>query len=304
MFQFIKRSFHTILSSLIRYLLLSILFIWSIISNKNSWSGLFPTLILAVAAWYGLNQTQSQLRLLQEQMTYTRQTVLHFIPRLSDDHTCNLYIANIGNDTVRNVNVRLGLFIVTQTGVYSYGDLQWPPVMTGFRNRTPARESMFPNLTLAPNQEMDLTDRLHSLQYEPGAQFFYSLSKSRENKEVTVPEVTREMRTIKELLNGDYILYAECSWRRKTDFTKYADTTYFSYQLPLPEFITDLRLDVGGDQIIDRVKSYMQHGPKLSVLIMPDAYEIYKERIGSYPLRTKIILRKNSAKEPSSTTPQ
>lgn len=268
-------------------------FLWSILSNREYWSGLFPTLILALAAWYGLSQTRSQLKLLQEQITYVRQPMLFFSPRMKDSRSTGLYIANIGNDTVQNVNIRLGLFLVTETEIYSYGELQWPAGILQFDSPRPPRESLWPLLSLAPNEERDLTHRLELL-YMGNLYMMPILVNHSQNKEKAIDSIIiNDMFTIKDSLKGDYVLFAEYFCRRKTDFVGYAETTYFRYY-PYPSFLTNLNLEIGGFKIINRLKTYMQNGPELSIKIWRDAYEVYKNNIG-YPSTTLIkkISRKN-----------
>lgn len=258
-------------------------FLWFILSNREYWSGLFPTLILLLAAWYGLYQTKSQLKLLQEQITYVRQPVLLIVPRIETPidplhlPLCKLYIANVGNDTVKNVSVRLGLFLVTETEVYSYGDLLWPEIWRGFSDKLRARETLFPMFTLSPNDNYDLKDIIGALHIYPLIELI-ALAKEKK-REMTDNEVTKEMLIIQDSLNGDYVLFADCSWRRKTDFAKHADTSYFRYYPRVGDY-ENVRLEIGGYEIIERIKSYMQHGPKLSIVVNPDFYEIHEDRMG------------------------
>ncbi len=269
MIQFIKHFFSTIiLSNLIALTSKFLSCIWSIITNKKYWSGLFPTLLLAVVAYLGFHQTKSQLKLLQEQITYVRQPRLFISPRLKDDDSTGLFIANIGNDTVQNVNVRLGLFLVTETEIYSYGELLWPMGvnLAKFNSPKPPRESLWPLLSLAPNQEEDLTGKLDVL----GSLDVYRMRPPKNHS-----QVLDDMSAIRDSLKADYVLFVEYFCRRKTDFVGYAETTYFRYY-PYHRGLMNLNLEIGGSKTINRLRSYMQNGPELSVYITRDAYEIYR----------------------------
>jgi hypothetical protein len=54
----------------------------------------------------------------------------------------------------------------------------------------------------------------------------------------------------------------------------------------------DLRFQIGGVKLIERMKGYLREGPQLSVNIREDSYEIFRHAFGSHPTAVKTIPRK------------
>jgi len=249
--------------------------------NPTFWSGLIPTVLLALGAYYGLYQANRQLTLLHEQISYLRQPVLNIFLREKKDGHFGLSLANIGNDTLENVRVRMGLFLLNDKEIYTYGEMEHLPSYWGFIPPRPPKENTWPRLTLVPNDEFDLTDRINSLTW---FQVFY-------NPKEGEKEATHELFSVKELFKSDYVLFIEYTYRRKSDFVQYSDTAYFHYD-PVVGMHTDLKLEIGGLRLIERLKSYMQSGPEIFLKIRDDRYEIFRNTFGSYPEIIKIIPRK------------
>jgi hypothetical protein len=252
-----------------------------VFSNPTLWSGLIPTVLLALGAYFGLYQANRQLTLLHEQISYLRQPVLNTFLREKKDGHLGLSLANIGNDTLENVRVRMGLFLLNDKEICTYGEMEQLPSYWGFIPPRPPKENTWPRLSLAPNDEFDLTDRINHLTW---LNVFY-------NPREGTNEAADELFSVRELFKADYVLFIEYAYRRKSDFVQYSDTAYFHYD-PVLGMHTDLKLGIGGLRLIERLKSYMQSGPELMIKIRDDKYEIQMRTFGSYPDIIKAIPRK------------
>lgn len=244
--------------------------------SKTLWSGLIPTALLAIAAFSALKKTSDQIEILREQMSYVRQPVLVVYLRPVDDlDRPVLHLANIGNDSVDNVKVRVRLFLVKENDIYSFG-LSSEEMVYWFGDtlRTP-KERQLPRLTLAPNEDRELASKLY-LSLLPAYR--------------TVPpgkdSVIYDLRRVRSILGGEFILSVECSYRRKTDFAKYADTTWLHYD-PWFGFHTELSPRVGGLEAIRRLKKYVEHGPEMSIVIRDEEYVVWRSTFGAAPTIVK-----------------
>jgi hypothetical protein len=254
--------------------------------NKTLWSGLIPTALLAIVAFWALQKTGDQLRLLQEQISYVRQPVLHVYSRPIDtgdwrNTKMRLYVGNVGNETVENVMVRVWLFLVNERDIYSWGQFKYLKAYSTDTLRGP-KERLWPHGALAPNEERDIQDWV----YHALLRAFLTIPSGEQ-------EVNRELGTVADLLAAQFVLFVECVYRRRTDRREYADTTFLDFSLWFthmpPE---DLRFQIGGVKLIERMKGYLREGPQLSVNIREDSYEIFRHAFGSHPTAVKTIPRK------------
>jgi hypothetical protein len=262
-------------------------FVKWLFGNKTHWSGLIPTALLAIAAFWALQKTSDQLEVLQEQITYVREPVMVVYSHPVDNwHDLVLHVANVGNDTVKNVRVRIGLFLVTDSQIYSYGQFFNPSAYLDITGERTPRQRLWPLLTLGPNEEVDIWNRVQYCLLQPFIGFV---------PEEDDPEA--EVRAVARLFEGEYVLFVECSYRRRTDFVQYADTTYLHYSLyPLP-IHEDLRLEIGGHRVIARLKKYLAEGPQLSINIKEDEYLIFKHGFGRSASTVSRVPRKTQGTE-------
>jgi hypothetical protein len=281
------RIFPKILENIITLRSYLWIFVKWLFRNKTLWSGLIPTIVLALIAYYGLKQTNNQLKLLQEQVSYQRQPVVIVYSRpVNNSLDIRLHIANVGNDTIDKVNFRLGLFLVNDTAIYSYGQFTTPMVFLGIREYRTPRQRIWPMLTLAPNDEIDLTDRMSILFYQPFSDWRLPTPYPDSS------EIMSELSTVSQIFGGEYVLFIEYSYRRKSDFVQYTDTAYYHYD-PYPYAIQqDLKQQIGGYKVIDRLKTYMRDGPELIINIYSDKYEVDKLCFGTRPTTIMTIPRK------------
>lgn len=251
--------------------------------KKGLWAGFFPTALLALLALWGLRHTSEQLKLLREQIAYTRRPVLLVYSRAvrGFDYTkTRLYVGNVGIETVENVRVRVALFLVTEDTIYSYGQFYFPKAHYTDTTRNP-KEDIWPRRTLASNEEMDIQGWVYG-----------SIVVAYETLPPGEEEMRRELGIVADLFNGDYALFVECSYRRKSDFIQCADTSFMDYPffgMPPPE---DLRSRIGGEKVIDRLRAYLHDGPELSIDITEKSYLVYRIAFGTRPTTIRIIPRK------------
>lgn len=251
-------------------------------------SGLIPSLLLIVFLWSELKQTREQIDILQEQISYARKPVLLFnktlaFQRVDGDFDYKLSIANVGNETAENVLVRFHLFLVTDDKVYSYGQYEKPEGHWADTTRTPRRK-LWPRLTLEPNSEekrihKNLIHACRTAFLEPEAE----------------DDFREELSTIQDIFKGEYVLFAEYSYRRQSDFVLCADTAYY-HLAPYSGPFEDLRNEIGGPRIIERVKTYLQDGPENFIAIMRDHYTVYELTYGRFMLnvtKTRTFPRTN-----------
>ncbi len=104
-------------------------------------------------------------------------------------------------------------------------------------------------------------------------------------------EVRSQLFATKEAFGGEYVLFAEYSYRRKSDFVKQTDTTYFYYDATF-RFYEEVRLQIGAGHVIDRLKKYLHDGPELSINVKRDRYEVYRHVFGACPTTVRTVPRK------------
>jgi len=254
--------------------------------NKTLWSGLIPTALLAIAAFWALQKTGHQLRLLQEQISYVRQPVLQVYSRPTDiadwrNTKMRLHVGNVGNETVENVMARVALLLVNEREIYSWGQFKHPEAYFMDTLRGP-KERLWPRGALAPNEERDIQDWV----YHAFLGAFLTIPSGEE-------EVNRELGTVADLLEAQYVLFVECAYRRRSDLTEYADSTFLDFSRRFMRSpLEDLKFQIGGVKLIERLKAYLREGPQLSINIKKDRYEIYRHAFGSYSTTVRTIPRK------------
>lgn len=249
--------------------------IWWLFGKKEHWSGIIPAILLILFGFLGYKETKKQLKILQEQISYQRTPVvyIHSDPDDNPYKLRHLYLANAGKDTIVDVSIRTFLFLVTNDEIYSYGH----PYNVF---RTDPDQGLRPkdrisNEVLAPNEKYDFTKELKFWLWKT-----YPSAAEQEN------ELIEETEVVKELFEGEYVFFIEYSYRRVTDLLKYTDTTYLYY--PTLKFVgvyEDLKLEIGGSKVINRLEAYMSEGPLLSINIEPDKYVIYKFPSGFLGMR-------------------
>lgn len=237
-------------------------------------SGLIPAFLLLLMLRSELNQTKDQLQLLREQISYIREPVLVLrgVPdEPSKDGTFKgrLQIMNVGNDTAQNIYIHGWLLLVTDSLVYTYG--QSPiPVGVSISMTRPPREKL-KGLTLGPNEQKDISGELDQVI----TRAFISNS-----LETALKLAIKEMIRIREIFNGDYILFIECEYRRKSDLMPRADTAFFDFY-PVAGPSTDaLEKQIGGPALIRRLKDYMSNGNQLSISISSKYYLVAQHFAG------------------------
>jgi len=255
------------------------------LKTRDLWSGLFPTVLLGVAAFFALQQTNRQIAIMSEQMRYIRQPILVFEARPNhyppDQITWNrLFLSNVGNESAENVFLRMFLLLVTDSEVFSYG--QYGEHRAYFTDTTrTAKEMLWPRLILHPDSQMqvsasEITDNLLTPYH-------------------TIPSgdsiVRKDFLTIRDSLGGRYILFVESSYRRPIDRKMAADTSWFSFDLIYGPSDEPLEHQVGGPGIIQRCKSYLNYGPQLSINIEDKTYVIYCHTASAIPKTVRTILR-------------
>jgi hypothetical protein len=259
---------------------------------KSLLSGSIPGIFLAIAAYWALSGTgkqidlvRDQVELLKEQVSYARNPIIRVYtdpPRQGSDdarHKWRLYISNVGSDTATNVSVNLGLFIVSDSSIYTFNR---EDSRTGFTDTLRnAKERIWPRLTLAPGDESDfINERFSSLltptliNYNPLTYF--------QNR-------NKELYGLKNLLKGIYVLMVKYSYRRKSDLSFFADTVFFEYTIT-HGFTDNLKDDIGGPKTIDRLINYTSNGPNHGITIERDGYQITTDCID--PHDTKAIYLK------------
>lgn len=249
--------------------------------QKSLWSGLIPSLLLGAAAFYGLSQTNKQLALLQEQLSYSREPVIFvesrprfsvaamadssFLSRLS-----GLYISNVGNETAENVGIRFYLFMVTDSAVFSYGN-QSQLVRGYFSDTTRSPRAMiWPRLSLLPNQnEEELTPRYLLKLFDP-----YRFLPRGEDP-------VRELLLVGKSLSADCVLGVEYSYRRRSDLVARSDTVFFEFD-PILGRLDNLATRIGGNRYADRIRKYMENGPEVAIAIYPDRYVLTRDDAGGH----------------------
>jgi hypothetical protein len=249
--------------------------IWQRLKSENLWSGVFPTLILTIFALIAWWQTNEQLKILQEEIRYQRKPILIAYSYPSKQSRfpikeSGLYLANIGTDTAENVNVRLELFLVNEKTIYSYGQSQNPLHWIIDSTRGP-RGLLMPRLRIKPDTAVDFTARIEMLLLHP----FLDVHEKDDDP-------YGELFAVQNLFKGNYVLFAEYSFKRSSDFAQEVDTAYFGFD-PLMGPFYKLDEEIGGLKVIERLKKYMQDGPQLSINIFRDRYEIYKHVFGVFP---------------------
>ncbi|MCI0406383.1 MAG: hypothetical protein L0Y74_09160 [candidate division Zixibacteria bacterium] len=253
---------------------------WKQIKRESLWSGLFPTILLAIFAGLGLYHTNQQVGLLREQLSYTREPIMLFYTEPVGFHSRRVWLFNVGNDTAENINVRFGLFLVNENQIFSYSQLQ--NVQAYFTDSTrPPKAKLFSQLSIPPNGKFEISERIHPLflppiQFNPVGDFDST--------------VEAELFRVKDLLKGEFVLFAECSYRRKSDFVKRVDTSFFWF-FPRTGPEEDLKMMVSGIKVIDRLKDYLK-GPQLIIQIFSDRYIIFKSEFGVEPKIIRSVPRK------------
>ncbi len=248
--------------------------IWQRLKSENLWSGIFPTLILTLFALIALRQTTEQIKILREEIRYQREPVLIVYSYPSKQppfpiKESGLYLANIGNDTAKNVNLRLGLFLINEKTIYSYGQFQNPSRWIIDSTRGP-RGLLMSRLQLKPDTAVDLMPRIEMLLFQP----FLDVHEKDDPLE--------ELFAIQNLFKGEYVLFAEYSFKRSSDFAQKVDTSYFRFSYHQGPH-SNLKEEVGGLKVIERLRKYMENGPQLSINIFRDRYEVYKHTFGAFP---------------------
>ncbi len=235
-------------------------------------AGLIPTCLLIYFVVEGLNQTQDQLGILREQLSYSREPILWLREELDQGSgvvSQTLKIGNVGNETAENVNIRMFLFLLTADHVYSYG--QHENTRSYFTDTTRTTRGMiWPRLRLEPNDDVSLSSWLTRLKVRP----FHTIPEAEDFRS--------ELINIQNILKGIYIVFVEYSCRRKSDLSLRTDTAYFRLY-PIWERYSNLDQEIGGPKMIRRIKDYLHNGPQLSINILADRYEIYQHEIGDFP---------------------
>lgn len=251
---------------------------------KTLFSGFVPAIILAMVGYITIRRTTEQLGILHEQISYMREPVIHVearpIPGVwhppgkpePEEYPFmnSLYLSNVGNDTLENVSVNLSVYLVTNEKVYSYGQKENLEAFFTDTTRTP-RQRIWPRLVLFPDSnEIDLSSRLILLCLRPHLDGWERV------------DIRQDVYHTRKVLDGDFVLMAECYFRRKSDFVQYADTFYFAFDgLYGPD--KDLTTLVGGPGIVDRITAYLHSGPEVSINFRENRYEIYTHKLGPLP---------------------
>jgi hypothetical protein len=247
--------------------------------QKSLWSGLIPSLLLGVAAFYGLSQTNGQLAMLQEQLSYSREPVIFLESRpqlsfaaMADSsllaRLSGLYISNVGNETAENVGIRFYLFMVTDSAIFSYGN-QSQLVRAYFSDTTRSPRAMiWPRLSLLPNQkEEELTARYLPKLFDP-----YRFLPRGEDP-------VRELLLVGKSLSADCVLGVEYSYRRRSNLVAQSDTVFFEFD-PVLGTLDNLATRIGGNQFVNRIRKYMENGPEVAIAIYRDKYVLTRENAG------------------------
>ncbi len=269
----IKDNFIRLSRAFIRIPMLLIQWTWKQMKKESVWAGLIPTILLAIFAGLGLYHTNQQVALLREQLSYTREPIIMFYTEPVGLHSKRVWLFNVGNDTAENINVRFGLFLVNENQIFTYGQLQNVHAYFTDSTRSP-KAKLFSRLSIPPNGKFEITERIHPLfltpiQFNPVGNFDSTIE--------------AESFRVKDLLKGEYVLFAECSYRRKSDFVQKVDTSFFWFFHTGPE--EDLKMMVSGIKVIDRLRDYLK-GPQLIIQIFSDRYMIFKSGFG---VETKIV---------------
>ena len=256
----------------------------AVLSKENLWSGLFPAVIGIIAVLIGLKITTEQLILQQEELNMLREPIVMIESRLGTLDTgesrfsYGISVVNIGNATAKNIDIHFRMFLVSDSNVYSYGFD--PNIRAHFSDttRTP-RESLWPALSLEPDSRRDLRELIKRLLRYP---FSYDL-----RSENSIAELVK----VSNIFKGEFVLSAEYSYRRESDYLLFVDTVYFYFDR---FFGPDSRLNriTGGTKIIDRIKDYIINGPEQAIIISKDAYEIKQNNLLQRKLETLISIQR------------
>jgi hypothetical protein len=196
-----------------------------------------------------------------------------------------LYLSNIGNDTLDNFFVQLSLFIVNEEEIYSYGQRQNLTAYIDDTNRTP-RQKLWPRLILLPNEkEIALTKRILGLFLVPHLDDIKDI------------DIYRDLSDAGHAFNGEFVLTAECNFRRRSDYMLYADTFYFAFQPGLGPNDNLVKL-IGGPKIIKRIESYMASGPQVSINFNKERIELFRHNLGPDGISVEVIKRNENGRRP------
>ncbi len=230
-------------------------------------TGLLPSMFAIIAVC----QTNEQLDYLREQISYTRKPAIlfHLQPNPTSTFKTVLLIGNIGNEAAETVHVKGRMFLVTHETVYSYGQSGFGKSCFVDTSRTP-RGIIWPRLSLGPNEKIDFTRRLSDLLLSP---FHCCFDDSNWSEQVLYApiEITNQ-------LDGLLVTFLECSYRRKSDYSLFADSIFLVYHAR--ESYTDVREEIGGVNIANRIVNYIMNGPELSINIERDHFVVYEHVFG------------------------
>ncbi len=255
-----------------------------ILGNKTLWSGLIPTALLAIVAYWALQRTGDQIEILREQISYVREPVLVVYLRALDGpyHPMNppmLYLANIGSDTVENVDVRVRLLLMNETAIYSFGPLSDERITLVGRVQWTPKERQLPRLTLAPNEEKVLWSEI-----------YMSLLPSYRIPAPKGDSFMYDLRSLEKQLEGQCVLFVQCLYRRKTDFAPCAETTWLYYDTGFG-LHKKLKSIIGGPKVIRRATDYLRDGPEMSIVIQESEYVVWRSSLGATPIMVKRLPR-------------
>ena len=268
-----------ILRAFRNYLYLSGLLRWfwlrkNVLWDVQLWAGLFPAAILAYLALVTLRQTNQQLKLLSEEVSYVREPVLILKTEPEAGRgifTRTLYLKNIGNEPAANVSLRFGLFLVNDNNIFSYGEIDNFDVQVG-NSKTPAKRTLWPFLTIPPDSNWEFSQRIRMLHRKP-------LVGNILNQPDSI--VDKQFYIVNDLLKGEFVLFVEYAYRRRSDYIQRTDTAYYFYD-PMFGLQDNVKLTVGGMKIINRIRDYLQNGPPLSIFISMDRVAVYRQKPGPF----------------------
>lgn len=256
--------------------------LWKVVKSPDHWSGLFPTVLLCIVAYFALQKTNDQIKLTSEQMGYLRQPILFFEAQPTREAPLyQLFLSNVGNESAENVTLRSFLLLVTDSQIFSYGQYQEHRAYFADTTRT-AKEMIWPRLTLHPDSRMEVTTRVIS-------EIFLAPYQAIPRGGDSI--LKKDFLTIRDSLGGGYVLFVESIYRRPIDLKRAADTSWFSFDPTFGPSMGPLEQQVGGPGIIERCKSYLEHGPQLSINIVDNAYVIYRHTASLIPKTVREIPR-------------
>ena len=244
-------------------------------------------------------QVKPQIDVAQKNLLLLTPSEVNVINRSSIDlerHRHDLLVANLGTDTVTNVQLRIGLFLVTDSGIYTCrGLVDEGEAVFADAERT-ARERIWPRLTLPPDSQIDFNDRV----YSTATRLYTGVNTVIPSGE---DETNHDLFAISRAFGGQYVMPVELSYRRTTDFVFHCDTSYFWYSNLMGPH-QEVSRSVGGVGVIGRLTDYLAYGPELRITVKESEYVARRINLTNVYDEWEVVATRERHYEAKETTAQ